>query len=112
MIAEAIIAEDIGTSFSTKKEHGIIARRRFFQDGADMIASKPIVSYKEECDQHLSIPAVSARSDPLVWWQQNENTFPHIAKMARQYLGVPATCASVEGVFSGVDLTFADLRKK
>ena len=31
--------------------------------------------------------------------------------MARQYLGVPATSASVERVFSGVGLTFADLRK-
>ena len=64
------------------------------------------MSHKEECDQYLSIPAVSARSDPLVWWQQNENAFPHIAKIARQYLGVPATSASVERVFSGVGLTF------
>lgn len=69
------------------------------------------MSYKEECDQYLSIPAISARSDVLVWWQQNENRFPHIAKMARQYLVVPATSASVERVFSGTGLTFADLRK-
>ena len=48
----------------------------------------------------------------MVWWQQNENRFPHIAKMARQYLGVPATTASVERVFTGVNgLTFADLLK-
>ena len=65
------------------------------------------MSYKEECGQYLSIPAVLARSDPLVWWQQNENRFPHIAKMARQYLGVPAHSASVERVFSGVGLIFA-----
>ena len=47
---------------------------------------EPIMSYTEECDQYLSISAISARSDPLVWWQQNENRFPHIAKMARQQL--------------------------
>ena len=56
------------------------------------------MSDTEECDQYLSISAISARSDPLVWWQQNENRFPHIAKMARQYLGVPAMSASVEQV--------------
>ena len=69
------------------------------------------MSYKEEYGRYLSISAVIARCNPLVWWQQNENRFSHIAKMARQYLGVPATSASVERVFSGVGLTFADLRK-
>ena len=108
-LVEAIIAEDVGTSFSTKKEHGI--RVGFFEDDVAQIASKPIMSYKEECDQYLSIRAISARSDPLVWWQQNENRFPHIAKMAKQYLGVLATSASVQRVFSGVGLTSADLHK-
>ena len=69
------------------------------------------MSYKEEYGRYLSISAVLARSNPLVWWQQNGNRFSHIAKMARQYLGVPATSASLERVFSGVGLTFADLRK-
>ena len=69
------------------------------------------MSYKEEYGRYLSIPAVLARSNPLVWWQLNGNRFSHIAKMARQYLGVPETSASVERVFSGVGLTFADLRK-
>ena len=70
-----------------------------------MIISQPNVSCKEECDQYLSIPAISAKSDPLVWWQQNQDRFPHVAKMARQHLGVPATSASVER------LTFSDLRQ-
>ena len=69
------------------------------------------MSYKEEYGRYLSIPAVLARSNPLVWWQKKGNRFSHIAKMARQYLGVPATSASVERVFSGVGLTSADLRK-
>eukprot|EP00731_Ephydatia_muelleri_P000746 Em0001g746a len=107
-LAKAISAEDCGSSFS--KEHGISVEC-FFGDDADVIISQPNVSCKEDCDQYLSIPAISAKSDPLVWWQQNQDRFPHVAKMARQHLGVPATSASVERVFSGVGLTFSDLRQ-
>ena len=82
------------------------------EDDADVIISKPNVSCKEECDQYLSIPAISAKSGPLVWWQQNQDRFPHVAKMARQHLGVPATSASVERVFSGVGLTFSDHQER
>ena len=51
-LAEAINTEHIGTSFSTKNEYGISVEGFFFQEDADKIASKPIISYKEECDQY------------------------------------------------------------
>ena len=50
-LAEAIIAENIGTSFCTKKEYGISVEG-FFQDDADEIASKPIMSYKGPIFKH------------------------------------------------------------
>ena len=88
----------------------MLAQKVFFQDDADKIASKPIMSYKEECEVSLQF-----QLGVIHWFggKKNENTFPRIAKMARQYLGVPVTIysASVERVFSGVGLTFADLRK-
>jgi hypothetical protein len=37
--------------------------------------------------------------------------FPNLARMAWQYLGVPATSATVERLFSVVDFAFADRRK-
>ena len=36
---------------------------------------------------------------------------PNLARMARQYLGVPATSATVERLFSVVGFAFADRRK-
>ena len=33
------------------------------EDDADVIISKPNVPCKEECDQYLSIPAISAKSE-------------------------------------------------
>jgi hypothetical protein len=40
-----------------------------------------------------------------------EKKFPHVAVMARQYLGVPASSAIVERIFSFAGCTFSDLRK-
>ena len=37
---------------------------------------------------------------------------PHLAKMARQYLGCPASSASVERIFSVAGQFFDDLRRK
>ena len=37
--------------------------------------------------------------------------FPNLARMARQNLGVPATSATVERLFSVVAFAFADRRK-
>ncbi len=38
--------------------------------------------------------------DPLKWWKENENRYPLIAKLARQYLYIPASSASSERTFS------------
>ena len=53
---------------------------------------------------------VSLNVDPLWWWKNHEAKFPHMAHMARQYLGVPATSASCERLFSSVGLVKTDLR--
>jgi hypothetical protein len=39
-------------------------------------------------------------TDPLEWWAANEINFPALIVMAMQYLGVPATSASAERLFS------------
>jgi hypothetical protein len=51
-------------------------------------------------------------TDPLEWWTANEINFPVLMVMARQYLGVPATSASVERLFSLAGRAFDDLRRE
>jgi len=48
-------------------------------------------------------------TDPLMWWKQHQQEFPDLARMARQYLEVPATSASPERFFSRVGLVQTDL---
>jgi hypothetical protein len=38
--------------------------------------------------------------DPLNWWKINETAYPQIAKMARDYLAIPATSVPSEQCFS------------
>ena len=47
---------------------------------------------------------------PLMWWKQHQEEFPRLARMARQYLAVPASSASPERLFSSVGFVKSDLR--
>jgi len=37
---------------------------------------------------------------PLLFWKLNENRFKELSKLAKKYLGVPASSAAVERMFS------------
>jgi len=52
--------------------------------------------------------------DILDFWRMHEKEYPYLAKMARQYLGCPASSASVERIFSVTvaGQFFNDLRRK
>ena len=50
-------------------------------------------------------------TDILTWWAEHESEYPHLSKMARQYLGVPATSASAERLFSIAGRVYDDLRQ-
>ena len=45
------------------------------------------------------------------WWLTNKATFPNLEVMARQYLGVPASSASVERLFSAVGIAYSAKRQ-
>ena len=49
--------------------------------------------------------------DVLEWWTLNEMKFSALSVMVRQYLGVPATSASAECLFSIAGHVYDDLRQ-
>jgi hypothetical protein len=67
---------------------------------------------KSEAHRYLELPAAPMNTDPLEWWAANEINFPALSVMARQYLGVPATSASAERLFSLAGRAFDDLRQR
>ena len=69
--------------------------------------------FEDEMAEYLKLPQIEGEDDwaPLEWWCANKKRFPNLARMARQYLGCPATSATVERLFSAVGLAFSDQRK-
>lgn len=39
-------------------------------------------------------------NDPLLWWRENSNTLPNLARLARKWLSIPASSTPSERVFS------------
>ena len=90
------------------------------QDGRDAVESgitrvlgqvEGLCCVKSEAHRYLELPAAPMNTDPLEWWAANEINFPALSVMARQYLGVPATSASAERLFSLAGRAFDDLRQ-
>lgn len=53
-----------------------------------------------ELSSYLQGPQADSESDPLMWWKLHEFNFPHVSKLGRKYLCIPATSAPSERVFS------------
>jgi len=72
------------------------------------------VPHHDELAAYLSLPQVDWVSDwvALAWWEKNAKKFPDLSVMARQYLGCPATSATVERLFSQVGISFSPNRQR
>lgn len=58
------------------------------------------VSIKNEVERYLKIDQVSTKINPFNWWKDNQEEFPILASLAREYLAIPATSTPSEHLFS------------
>lgn len=56
--------------------------------------------FDQEIEDYLESPVEHEETDILLWWKINCSKYPTIAKMAKDYLSIPATSVPVERVFS------------
>ena len=100
-----------------------VSSNNFFrQHGSRTLLKKPAtnnnndleVPYADELREYKKLKQISWKTDwdALHWWRDHQLQYPNLSVMARQYLGVPATSASVERLFSVVGLNFVDHQKK
>ena len=68
------------------------------------------VEGEAQLQAYIQVQQVTNDTDPLMWWNQHQQEFLDLARMARQYLTVPATSASPDRFFSRVGLVQTDLR--
>jgi hypothetical protein len=64
---------------------------------------------KHEVSAYMAAPVEAMHTDVLTWWAKvGRNAYPNLAKLARQYLGCPASSASAERIFSLAGRVFGD----
>lgn len=68
----------------------------------------PVAPLLNEAEAYLQEAPANIDVDPLVWWGTNEKRFPNLARMAAQFLSVPATSAPAERIFSLAGEIFDD----
>ncbi|XP_061695574.1 E3 SUMO-protein ligase ZBED1-like [Syngnathoides biaculeatus] len=62
--------------------------------------SKPNrASVELELNMYLQTANLDPEKDALVWWRQHEVNFPLVAKLAKEYLCIPATSLPSERIF-------------
>ena len=68
-----------------------------------------MVVERTEVERYLDLAPAPRDTNILEWWAQHEQEFPKLSRMARTYLGCPATSASAERLFSIAGRVFDDL---
>ncbi|KAL3972516.1 desumoylating isopeptidase 1 [Sarotherodon galilaeus] len=53
-----------------------------------------------ELSSYVNSPPADSECDPLSWWKVHTVNFPHISRLARKYLCIPATSSASERLFS------------
>ena len=64
----------------------------------------------KEMYSYLDIPLAPSDTDPLVWWQTENERFPHLAQLAKKYLCICGTSVPSERVFSTAGNISSDSR--
>ena len=95
-----------------------ISAAAFFADSDDTSDDKhsrgATGASADELAAYLELPQIkyTTEQDMLDWWKEHQVEFPNVALMARQYLGCPASSASVERLFSSVGVAYSAKRKR
>lgn len=64
----------------------------------------------DELSRYKSEPVLELKEKPLEWWRLHHQSYPHLAKMARKYLGVVVTSVPSERLFSTTGTIFSAKR--
>lgn len=70
------------------------------------------MTFSQEVDKYLQINNHPSRTDPLLWWKENQLRFPRLAVLAKMYLCIPCTSAPSERLFSHLNLVVSKKRTR
>jgi hypothetical protein len=65
---------------------------------------------QDELMRYKKEQQIKEEEDPLEWWRKNKRSYKVLARLARQYLAIPATSAPSERLFSSAGNVISKLR--
>ena len=68
--------------------------------GSTSTLSSNETNIEKEVQDYLSEVSLPEDSDPLLYWQTKSSAMPTLGTLAKKYLTIPATSASMERLFS------------
>lgn len=71
-----------------------------FMSDAEMLTSHAQSSSNTETCDYLQAPSLPIGKNPATFWKENQRTYPILATIAKDVLGVPASSTAVERLFS------------
>ena len=74
----------------SKKLRGESALLDLVSDVIEPCISKDTVG-KVASEVRMYAGEVQVKEDPLMWWRNHKNIYPHLAHLAQKYLNIPAT---------------------
>ncbi|KAK3277620.1 hypothetical protein CYMTET_14389 [Cymbomonas tetramitiformis] len=97
----------------SKPVSGNFGESSFMRKKTDPRVTQPERVVRDQLDSYLALPQEPNEDgfDVMLWWNRNAATLPDVYRMARQFLGCPATTAGVERAFSAAGKMHDDLRK-
>ncbi len=69
-------------------------------------------SIDQEFNSFKQLLQLDIKVDPLNWWKAQELYYPRLALVAKKYLGIPASSATVERLFSTASLVLSQRRMR
>jgi hypothetical protein len=93
--------EEYGAAVPQSDQTGIAGCSEFKDKFTTRLMKRRRVQKESEMDEYLRAPVADSDVDVLEWWKQNSNMYPCLARIARDYLAIPATSVPAERAFSG-----------
>jgi hAT family protein len=97
------------------KAYGAVAPQADVAEDSDRMDEWPYIKrqridHESDLDKYLAVPAVKGGKDALEWWKHHHDEYPGLARIARDYLAIPATSVPSERVFSSGANLISDKR--
>ncbi|OJA12661.1 hypothetical protein AZE42_13159 [Rhizopogon vesiculosus] len=92
--------DDVGMAVDLPAKPAVGASCSNIFDSMPALAPSKSTDLGNELDRYLSADVENITANAIAWWHERHASYPHLSRMAMDYLTIPATSVDVEHLFS------------